>query len=110
MNRTPLHIVMGTPRATRTLIERLLAARPGWATLVPAGCPCCTGRLETQIALARLLRNARPKRVLLELADEQHLTGLQRALREWPLARYVELCRVISVPRDGEIAPEVLGP
>ena len=95
--------------ATRALIERLLAARPGWAKLIPVGCPCCIGRAETQIALARLLRNARPGRVLLELADEYHLAGLQRALGEWPLAGYVEAGRVISVPRDSEIAPEALG-
>ena len=109
MIRTPVHIVTGAPSATRALVERLLAARPGWAKLVPAGCPCCTGRVETQIALARLLRNARPARVLLELADEQHLAGLQRALGEWPLAGYVEAGRVISVPRDSKIAPEALG-
>lgn len=109
MIRTPLHIVTGTPSATRALIERLLAARPEWAKLAPVGCPCCTGRVETQIALARLLRGARPGRVLLELADGQHLAALRRALGELPLARYVESARVISLPRDSEIAPETLG-
>lgn len=109
MIRTPVHIVTGAPSATRALIERLLAARAGWAKLVPVGCPCCIGRVETQIALARLLRNARPGRVLLELADEHHLAGLQRALGEWPLTGYVEAGRVISVPRDSELAPEALG-
>ena len=47
--------------------------------------------------------------MLLELADEQHLAGLQRALDEWPLARYVDPAGVISLPRDSEIAPEALG-
>lgn len=109
MTRTPVHIVTGAPSATRALVERLLAARPGWAKLAPIGCPCCTGRVETQITLTRLLRDARPGRVLLELADEQHLAGLQRALGEWPLARYIESGRVIRVPRDWELAPEALG-
>lgn len=109
MIRTPVHIVTGAPSATRALVERLLAARPGWAKLVPAGCPCCTGRVETQVALARLLRGSRPARVLLELADEQHLAALQRALAELPLADYVEFGGVISLPRDREIAPEALG-
>ena len=104
-----MHIVTGAPGATKALIERLLAARPGWATLAPAGCPCCTGRVETQIALARLLRSAKPGRVLLELKDEQHLAGLQRALAERPLARYVEPGRGITLPRDSQIAPEALG-
>lgn len=109
MTRTPVHIVTGAPSAVRVLVARLLAARPGWAKLDPVGCPCCTGRVETQIALARLLREAKPGRVLLELADEQHLPGLRRVLSEWPLARYVESGRVICVPRDCEIAPEALG-
>lgn len=109
MTRTPVHIVTGAPSAARALVERLLAARQGWAKLAPVGCPCCTGRVETQIALARLLRDARPGRVLLELADVRHLSGLQRVLSEWPLARYVESGRVISVPRDCEMTPEALG-
>jgi hypothetical protein len=104
-----VHIVTGAPSATRALVEGLLAARPGWAKLAPIGCPCCTGRVETQITLTRLLRDARPERVLLELTDEQHLSGLQQVLGEWPLARYVESGRVIRVPRDCEITPEALG-
>ena len=109
MSRTPVHIVTGGPDAARALSERILAARPGWARLAPAGCPCCTGRVETQIALARLLREAKPGRVLLELKDERHLAALQRALAEWPLARYVEAGRVITLPRDADLAPEALG-
>jgi len=109
VSRTPVHIVTGAPDATRALIERIVAARPGWATLAPAGCPCCTGRVETQIALARLLREVKPGCVLLELKDEQHLAALQRALAEWPLARYVESGRVIALPQDADLAPEALG-
>ena len=62
-----------------------------------------------QVTLARLLRDAAPDRVLLELADEQHLRALQRALGDWPLAGYVEAARVIRLPEDGAIAPEALG-
>lgn len=100
---------MGAPSETRALVERLLAARTGWATLAPVGCPCCACRVQTQIELARLLRDARPGRVLLELADEWHLAALQRTLGEWPLARYVERASLIRLPRDSEIAPEALG-
>ena len=60
------------------------------------------------MTLARLLREAAPERVLLELADEQHLGALQRALGEWPLARYVDPGTVIRLPEDGAIAPEAL--
>ena len=104
-----MNIVAGAPAARNTLIERLIDARPGWARFTPAGCPCCSGRVETQIGLARLLRAAGPGRVLLELADEQHLATLQRALGDWPLSRHVEPGRVIRLPEDSAIAPEALG-
>jgi hypothetical protein len=44
-----------------------------------------------QVALARLVREQRPRGVLIELADAGHLPALQRALREWPLSGSVEL-------------------
>lgn len=109
MNRTPVHVVTGaTADDRKTLIARLLLARPGWRGLATRSCPCCSGRVEAQVALARLLREAVPERVLLELSDEQHLRALQRALGEWPLARYVEPGRVIRLPEDGAITPEAL--
>jgi hypothetical protein len=109
VNRTPVNVVTGaTPDDRKTLIARLLVARPGWRELVPRGCPCCAGRVETQVALARLVREAGPERVLLELADEQHLRPLRRSLGEWPLSRYVEPGRVIRLPEDGALAPEAL--
>jgi len=110
VSRTPVHIVTGaTADVRKAVIARLLRARPGWRELAPRGCPCCSGRVEMQVTLARLLREAAPRRVLLELADEQHLRALQRALGDWPLARYVEAARVIRLPEDGAIAPEALG-
>jgi hypothetical protein len=108
VKRTPVHAVTGAPAARASLVVRLLGARPSWARVDPAGCPCCTGRVETQLALVRLLRESKPERVLLELADETHLASLQRALGEWPLARYVELARVIRLPQDCALAPETL--
>lgn len=111
MSRTPVHVVTGaTADDRKTLIARLLLARPGWRVLATRGCPCCSGRVETQVTLARLLRDVAPERVLLELADEQHLRALQRALGEWPLSRYVEAGRVIRLPEDGAIAPDALSP
>jgi len=110
VSRTPVHIVTGaTADVRKAVIARLLRARPGWRELAPRGCPCCSGRVEMQVTLARLLRDAAPDRVLLELADEQHLRALQRALGDWPLVRYVEAARVIRLPEDGAIAPEALG-
>jgi G3E family GTPase len=63
----------------------------GWAVLRPRGCPCCTGRVQTQVELTRLIREQRPRGVVIELRGEGHVIGVHRALGEWPLADYVEL-------------------
>ncbi len=110
MSRTPVHVVTGEQGAgTSGFVARMLAARPDWARIAPRGCPCCSARVETQVALTRMLREQRPRRVLLELADEQHLSALHRALTEWPLSQYVEPGRTIRLPQDEELAPEALG-
>ena len=67
------------------------ARREGWAVLALQGCPCCTARVELQVALVRLLRAQRPAGVLLLVPDREHLPALERTLRERPLADYVEL-------------------
>jgi G3E family GTPase len=69
-----------------------LAGLPaGWVRLKTRGCPCCTARVEMQVALARLIREQRPRGVVIELAEASHLPALRRALAEWPLAESVEL-------------------
>lgn len=68
--------------------------REGWAVLALPGCPCCTARVELQVALVRLLRADRPEGVLLVVPDREHFPALARALRARPLADYVELVGV----------------
>jgi hypothetical protein len=63
----------------------------GWVALRPRHCPCCVGRVELQIELARVIREQGPQGVLIELADAAHQPALRRALAEWPLAQYVRL-------------------
>jgi len=110
VTRVVVHVVSGAERAERRAwIARSLAARPGWAAVTPRTCPCCLGRVEAQVLLARLLRERRPTRVLLELGDAQHLAPLERILGEWPLAQYVEPGRVIRLPDDELLALESLG-
>jgi hypothetical protein len=63
----------------------------GWVALRSRHCPCCVGRVELQIELARMIREQRPQGVLIELADAAHQPALRWALAEWPLAQYVHL-------------------
>jgi G3E family GTPase len=63
----------------------------GWLALKTRGCPCCTARVEMQVALARLIREQAPRGVVIELPDASHLPALRRALAEWPLSQSVEL-------------------
>lgn len=78
MNRVPVRVENGPPP-------------PGWVTLRTRACPCCVGRVELQVALARLIRAQRPPGVLVALPDAAHRPALLRALAEWPLAQYVRL-------------------
>lgn len=76
----PVHLVLGAPASGKSaLIIRLLDARENWIGFangagganarlhaLPRGCPCCTGRVEMQVVLARALRRIRAERVLIE--------------------------------------------
>ena len=77
---------------------RLRLARPGtaeppagWIVLRPAGCPCCTGRVQVQVELVRLIRARRPEGIVLELANDAHRGNVERALREKPVSDYLVL-------------------
>lgn len=78
MTRVPVRVAAGPPPE-------------GWIALRTRGCPCCAGRVEMQVELARLIRERRPQGVLIELADADHRARLLGALAEWPLAQYVRV-------------------
>lgn len=101
-----MHVVTGAPGSGKSaLVARLTKERSEWAALAPRACPCCVGRVEVQIALARLLRERRPERILVELADGEHLRALERVLAEWPLGQYVVVARNVVVPADEHVKP-----
>lgn len=81
MSRVPVKVALAPPAELPA----------GWMRLSTRGCPCCTARVEMQVALARLVREQRPRGVVIELADASHLPALRRALAEWPLCESVEL-------------------
>lgn len=109
MKRVPVHFVTGPARASVTeLVVRLTASRGNWRSLAPRACPCCVGRAELQVTLARLLREEQPARVLVEIANPEHLGAAQRVLAEWPLGPHVEISAAIELPRDARLTPEEL--
>lgn len=86
MNRVPVRVTHAPPAELPA----------GWVHLKPRACPCCTGRVEMQVVLARLLREQRPRGVVIEIADASHLPALRRALGERPLCESVALAGAAS--------------
>lgn len=109
MSRTPVHIcVCEEHYRAGALLARLAAARSDWAVLELKSCPCCTGRAELQVRLARLLREQRPARVLVGYVQSAHLAALERTLASWPLSQYLVQSRTLHVPDDAGLGPEEL--
>lgn len=106
MKRIPLHVVTGAPDSGKSaLVTRLTTERKDWAALSPRACPCCVGRVELQVTLARVLRERRPERILVELANGEHLKALERVLAEYPLGQYVAAARSLVLPADEHVRP-----
>lgn len=116
LKQIPTHLVGGPLGAGKTsLIRQLLTQTPAderWAVLVnefgqigldaallgpdtdgvtmaeiPGGCLCCVNGLPFQVGLARLLRKARPDRLLIEPSGLGHPAELLRQLRQPPWQR-----------------------
>lgn len=113
LKNIPTHLIAGPLGAGKTsLIRQLLAQRPAterWAVLinefgligldaallssdadgivmaeVAGGCLCCVNGVPFQVGLSRLLRKARPERLLIEPSGLGHPLELLRQLREPP--------------------------
>ncbi|MGH8355128.1 MAG: CobW family GTP-binding protein, partial [Pseudomonas sp.] len=115
LKNIPTHLIAGPLGAGKTsLIRQLLAQRPAqerWAVLinefgqigldaallstaedgialgeVAGGCLCCVNGAPFQVGLGRLLRRAKPDRLLIEPSGLGHPAELLRQLREPPWA------------------------
>lgn len=113
LNHIPTHLIAGPLGAGKTsLIHALLAQKPAderWAVLinefgqigldaallsrddsgisfaeVAGGCLCCVNGVPFQIGLSRLLRKARPDRLLIEPSGLGHPEQLLQQLRQAP--------------------------
>ena len=98
--RVPVCLVAAGDQA-RTVADRLRdeprslgvfrAPTPALPNVValPAGCPCCTGRVALAILLARQVRQRWPDRVYVEVPDPTHASQLAKVLASEPLSRYL---------------------
>lgn len=76
-----------------------LRADPGSNLVVRvtgSGCPCCVGRVSLRVAVTRLLREARPDRLIIELAREDHVRAAMAALAEDGLSPALRLAGVLE--------------
>jgi G3E family GTPase len=128
---TAVTLVTGATGAGKTmLISRLLAKRPShehWAVLVNdfgkatladapgviegfvtvrevAGCMCCTGQVFLRTALVALLRDSRPRRLLLEASAAAEPAGMARLLLDRGVADAVQLESTVCVVSPRQIA------
>jgi CobW/HypB/UreG, nucleotide-binding domain len=124
----PTLVLIGPGGAGKTaLISRLLAARPHaetWAVLandrgpvrigprdgvtvaeIGAGCVCCTAQVALRVALTRLLREARPARLFVELDAASHTREALKTLRNPWLASVLAIEAVVGV--FGDVGPPI---
>ena len=126
LKNIPTHLIAGPLGAGKTsLIHHLLAQRPAherWAVLinefgqigldaallttddegialgeVAGGCLCCVNGVPFQIGLGRLLRQAKPDRLLIEPSGLGHPQQLLRQLRQPPWAGVLALQPLVLV-------------
>jgi hypothetical protein len=124
----PTLVLVGPSGAGKTtLISRLLAARPHaetWAVLandrgavrigprdgvtvaeIGGGCVCCTAQVALRVALTRLLREARPARLFVELDAASHTREALKTLRNPWLASVLAIEAVVGV--FGDVGPPI---
>ncbi len=69
------------------------------------GCICCVGQVSLRVALTRLLREAMPQRLYLELGEPAHLAASLRTLRSPFLAPVITIAEVVGVLDAAADAP-----
>ena len=125
----PANVVIGRRGPQKAaFIESLLSLRPPgetWALLrndgekepaassdptgirisqVADGCICCSAQVELRIALTRLLREARPRRLIIEPSSQANLKDVLRLLADRWLAPVLSVRSTLGVIEAAEAA------
>ena len=64
---------------------------------VPGGCMCCTAGLPMQVALAQLIRSARPDRLLIEPTGLGHPREVLETLRSSHFAETIDVQKIVTL-------------
>lgn len=120
MHAIPTLLVTGADRTAKTTFLRaLLAIRPPrerWALMdndgnspdasaagddfrfaSVSGCACCTGQISLQTGIVRLLREARPQRLVIVVAAAAEPVALEQTLRQEHLAASLRIARSVCI-------------
>ncbi len=73
---------------------------------VAGGCICCSAGLTMQVTLARLLREKKPDRLIIEPTGLGHPAGIIDSLRKTPLANDIELRSTLCLVDPREFSEE----
>lgn len=116
----PTLLVTGADRAAKsTFLRALLAIRPPrerWALMDNDGnppdasvtgddfrfasvsaCACCTGQVSLQTGIVRLLREAKPQRLVIVVAAAAEPAALEQTLRQEHLAASLRIARSVCI-------------
>lgn len=116
----PALLVTGADRAAKsTFLRALLAIRPPrerWALMNNDGnppdasvtgddfrfasvsaCACCTGQVSLQTGIVRLLREAKPQRLVIVVAAAAEPAALEQTLRQEHLAASLRIARSVCI-------------
>jgi hypothetical protein len=94
-------VLLTSPRITAPGLSLLRAAAGGVVVRVAGGgCLCCVGQVSFRVALTKLLREARPDRVIIELGHEDHLRRAIATVTGDHLSRALRLAGVMAAPGD----------
>lgn len=116
----PLTVITGLDAAAKARVAQALLARGGigWALLdndggaaaalagthpaaLSSGCACCSGQVMLHAALVQLLRQHRPRQILLVAAAAAEPQALRRALAQGEAMRAWRVARMLCVFDSG---------